>query len=69
MIILTDTENQKYQTGLVQFFREFERLANQSQGITEFEVERILEGFLNNMRETKLYETVQTSIERYRIVQ
>ena len=32
------TETQKYKTRLVQFFREFERLSNQSQGITDFEV-------------------------------
>lgn len=36
------TDGQKYKTRLVQFFREFERLVNQSQGITDFELERIL---------------------------
>lgn len=30
------TDNQKYRTKLVQFFREFERLSNQSQGIVDF---------------------------------
>lgn len=32
------TETQKYKARLGQFFREFERLSNQSQGITDFEV-------------------------------
>lgn len=46
----------RYKTRLVQFFREFERLLNQVHGITDFEVERIIEGFIsNNMPETKLY--------------
>ena len=39
----------KNKAKLVQFFREFERLVNQQEGFTDFEVERILEGFLNNM--------------------
>ena len=62
-------EGQKYRVRLAQFFREFERLANQSQGITDFEVERIIEGFLSNMSETKLYEKMQYSIDRYRFNQ
>lgn len=59
------TETQKYKARLVQFFREFERLSNQSQGITDFEVQRILEGFLINMPETKLYAKMQFSIYQY----
>lgn len=59
------TETLKYKTRLVQFFREFERLSNQSQGITDFEIERILEGFLINMPETKLYAKMQFSIQQY----
>lgn len=55
-------EGQRYKTRLVQFFREFERLVSQSQGITDFEVERILEGFLSNMVDSKLYQKVQNSI-------
>jgi hypothetical protein len=37
-------------------------LVAQSQGITDFEVERIIEGFLSNMTDTKLYQKVQYSI-------
>lgn len=48
-------EASKYRTRLVQVFREFERLVGQSQAITDFEIERIIEGFLSNMPETKLY--------------
>lgn len=62
-------EGLRYKTRLVQFFREFERLVGQSQGITDFEVERILEGFLSNMTETKLYQKMQHSIEQYRNAQ
>ena len=32
------TEQAKLKTRLVQFFREFERLANQSQGVSDFEI-------------------------------
>jgi hypothetical protein len=63
------TEAQKFKIRLAQFFREFERLSNQSQGITDFEVERILEGFMSNMTESKLYEKMQYSIERYQSTQ
>jgi hypothetical protein len=53
----------------VQFFREFERLVGQSQGITDFEVERVLEGFLSNMTDSKLYLKKQYSIEQYQFAQ
>lgn len=53
----------KNKAKLVQFFREFERLVNQQEGFTDFEVERILEGFLNNMSETKLYHKVRRSLD------
>jgi hypothetical protein len=57
---------QKYRVKLVQFFREFERLGSQQQGFTDFEVERILEGFISTMNETKLYEKMQLSLQNYR---
>lgn len=41
----SQTPNQKNKTQLIQLFREFER-ANNQDGISDADVERILEGFL-----------------------
>ena len=56
-------ESVSNRTKLVQLFRQFERLNNQQEGFTNFEVERIIEGFINNMPETKLYANARRSLD------
>ena len=57
------TEIAKNKTRIIQLFREFERLVKQQDGFTDVEVERILEGFITNMAETKLCIKTQRSME------
>ena len=41
-VLQQQTDGSKYRTRIIQMFREFERMMNQSQGFTDFEVERII---------------------------
>ena len=54
-------ENQKYRTQLIQLFREFER-ANNQQGISDGEVERIMENFLIGLQGSRIRESVNQAI-------
>ena len=59
-------ENQKYRTQLIQLFREFERVNNQ-QGISDAEIEKILENFLVGFNGSRIRESVIQAIERRRL--
>lgn len=54
-------QNQRNKTKLIQLFREFERYNNQD-GITDADIERILESFLIGLNDTKLKESVEQAI-------
>jgi hypothetical protein len=54
---------QKNKTQLVQLFREFEKVNNQD-GITDADIERILEGFLVSFNGTRIKESVDLAIAR-----
>ena len=56
-------QGQKLKTQVIQLFRELERVNNQS-GMSDNEVERILEGFLMNLQGTRIRESVETAIRR-----
>ena len=47
------SKNQKYKTQVIQLFREFER-ANNKDGITDDEIERIMEGFIMGLHGTRI---------------
>lgn len=57
------SQNQKYKTQLIQLFREFERINNQD-GISDSEIERVMEGFLMGLQGTRIRESVETAIQR-----
>ena len=59
----SQTQPQKYKTQLVGLFREFERL-NNSDGISDADIERILEGFLVGLNGSRIKESVTKAIER-----
>ena len=56
-------QNQKNRTQLIQLFREFERI-NNSEGITDQQIEKVLEGFLVGLGDMRIKESVTKSIER-----
>ena len=56
-------QNQKYKTQLIALFREFERLNNQG-GISDGDIEKILEGFLVGLSGTRIKESVDLAISR-----
>lgn len=60
------SQNQKNKTQLIQLFREFER-ANNQDGITDAEIERIMEGFLLGLQGTRIRESVETAINRRKL--
>lgn len=60
------SQNQKYKAQLIQLFREFERVNNQD-GITDADIERILEGFLVGFSGSRIKESVETAIARRRL--
>lgn len=56
-------QNQKNKTQVIQLFREFERLNNQD-GISDADIERVMEGFLLGLQGTRIRESVETAIHR-----
>ena len=56
-------QNQKNRTQLIQLFREFERI-NNSEGISDQQIEKVLEGFLVGLGDMRIKESVTKSIER-----
>lgn len=60
-------DSQKLKTKVVQLFREFERLLQNKPEFAVQDIERILEGFLGELKGTKLYENVQLAIRREKI--
>jgi hypothetical protein len=59
-------QSQKYKAQLVQLFREFERLANKD-GITDADIEKVMEGFLVGLTGSRIKESVETAIARRRL--
>ena len=60
------SQQQKYKAQLVQLFREFERLNNQ-EGITDADIEKVLEGFLVGFSGSRIKETVELSLARRKL--
>lgn len=61
-------DNQKLKTRLIQMFRELERLCHNSQHLAVQDVERVIENFVfSDLRNTRLFESMQTSIKRQKI--
>ena len=56
-------QNQKNRTQLIQLLREFERI-NNSEGISDQQIEKVLEGFLVGLGDMRIKESVTKSIER-----
>lgn len=57
------SDSQKLRTKVVQMFREFERLFSK-QDFQVVDVERVIEGFLGELKGTRLYESVQLALRR-----
>ncbi len=57
------SEDQKLKTKAIQLFREFERLFGQ-QNVNQEQVERILQGFLTELKGSRLYEDMETTQRR-----
>lgn len=51
------SQNQKYKTQLIQLFRQFERV-NTQDGISDEEIERVMEGFLMGLQGTRIRDSV-----------
>ena len=62
------SQNQKYKTQLIQLFREFERV-NSQDGITDAEIERVMEGFLMGLQGTRIRDSVELTIHRVKTEQ
>lgn len=60
------SQNQKHKTQLIQLFREFERVNNQD-GISDNDIERIMEGFLMGLQGTRIRESVEVALQRRRM--
>ena len=59
------SDNQKIKTRIIQMIRELERINSQTGGLNLDQVERIIENFITtDLRNTKLYESVQIAIKR-----
>lgn len=55
---------QQLKTKVIQMFREFERLFSQNKEISKDHIERAIEGFLIELKDTRLYESVQVALRR-----
>jgi hypothetical protein len=64
----SQSQNQKNKTQLIALFREFERL-NASEGISDAEIERVMEGFLVGLAGSRIKESVSTSLNRWKMEQ
>ena len=61
------SQGEKYKTQLVALFREFERLNNSPNGVTDADFERVMEGFLTSIPNSRFKEITTQMIERKKI--